>query len=57
MNKKSDLVLTKTYGSETLFLSEILDVIDRYSPELTTFQMLGALVSAARELLNGETEN
>jgi len=45
------------YGPETRFLTEILNVIDRHAHELTVFQLLGGLVSAARELLNGETED
>ena len=49
--------ITQTYGPETLFLAEILNVIDRHSQELTVFQMLGALVSAAQELLNREMED
>ena len=56
MNATSPKIV-KINGPETAFVSEIMNMIDRHSSELTVHQICGGLFAAAHEVLQeAETE-
>jgi transcriptional regulator with XRE-family HTH domain len=44
-------------GPETAFVTEIMNVIERHSAELTVHQICGGLFAAAHHVLSGESED